>query len=167
MSNVREIKRTRAAQARAPNQGKAMNALYLYPSVAGAFLAVLTFHFTPSSLKRSQDRATAVGETTWVAAEDDAARYRTHSMQEIEAYTLTLQAMASRCERGEYASRDYLHTRLQALREHIDYARGEALKLPSSRGDENFMPAYGHFHRTLVNLKGAFAQAADELNDGA
>ena len=147
-----------------------MNAFYFYPTVAGTLLAALTFHPTPpSTAKRATNQAAfrQEVETTWMAAEDDADRYRTYSMQEIEAYALTLQGLTMRCDQGEFASRDYLRTRLQALREHIDYARAEALKLPSSRGNEQFVPAHAHFHRTLSNLQGAFAETADELSNGA
>jgi hypothetical protein len=146
-----------------------MNAFYFYPTVAGTCLAALTFHSSPSTAKRAADQATIQREmeTTWIAAENDSDRYRTKSMEEIEAYTLILRGMSSRCEQGEFASRDYLRTRLQSLREHIDYARAEALKLPSSGGDGEFTPAYAHFHRTLMNLKGAFSQTADELANGA
>ena len=146
-----------------------MNAFYFYPTVAGTFLAALTFHSSPSKARRGAD-PTAIPEmeTTWIAAENDSDRYRSKSMEEIEAYTLILRGMAARCEQqGELASRDYLRTRLQSLREHIDYARAEALKLPSSSGDEDFTPACAHFHRTLTNLKGAFSQTADELANGA
>jgi hypothetical protein len=145
-----------------------MNAFYFYPTVAGTCLAALTLQITPSTARRAANQAAiSEMETTWIAAENDSDRYRTKSMEEIEAYTLILRGMASRCERGELASRDYLRTRLQSLREHIDYARAEALKLPSSGGDGEFTPAYSHFHRTLMTLKGAFSQTADELANGA
>lgn len=147
-----------------------MNAFYFYPTVAGSLLAALTFRTTPPSPeKRAADRSAALQEveTTWMAAEDDADRYRAYSMQEIEAYAVTLRALISRSEKPEFASRDYLRTRLQSLREHIDYAREEALKLPSSRGEDEFIPAHARFHRTLTNLKGAFAETANELANGA
>ena len=145
-----------------------MNAFYFYPTVASTFLAALTFHSSPSTARRGAN-PTAIPEmeTTWIAAENDSDRYRTKSMEEIEAYTLILRGMTARCEQDEFASRDYLRTRLQSLREHIDYARAEAVKLPSSGGDGEFTPAYAHFHRTLMNLKGAFSQTADELANGA
>ena len=148
-----------------------MNAFYFYPTVAGTFLAALTFHSAASATSASTAGADPTSipemETTWIAAENDSDRYRSKSMEEIESYTLILRGMAARCEQGELASRDYLRTRLQSLREHIDYARAEALKLPSSGGDEDFTPAYAHFHRTLKSLEGAFAQTADELANGA
>jgi hypothetical protein len=146
-----------------------MNASYYLSSAAASIcLAVLTFH-SPPSAKRLPERAAGEHDfnTSWTAVEDDADRFRTDSMQEIEAYALTLRGMASRSEQGDFAARPYLQARLEALREHVDYARAEALKLPSSRGDVEFTPAFSHFHRTLTNLEGAFAQAADELDNGA
>src|SRR5262245_8424245 len=100
---------------------KTMNAQYFYPAVAGTFLAALTFRFTPTSVSQHQpDRAPAIGDTTWVVAEADSDAYRQKSMQEIEAYALTLRSMTARSELPEFAARDYLHTRLEALREHVD-----------------------------------------------
>jgi len=72
--------------------------------------------------------------------------------------------MVRRANRGALGSRSYLYTRLQALREHVDYARSELAKLPRSHGDENFIPAHAHFYRTIKSLEQAFAQAASELN---
>jgi hypothetical protein len=146
-----------------------MNTFYFYSAIATTVVSMLTFHSLRSpSTKRLPDRAVQHEfDTAWGAAEDDAERFRTDSMLEIEAYAMTVKAMASRCEQEEFAARPYLQSRLQALREHVDYARAEALKLPSSRGEEEFTPAYSHFHRTLVSLKGAFTEAAEELSNGA
>lgn len=90
--------------------------------------------------------------------------FRKLTSQEIETCALALDGMVRRADRGALGSRNYLHTRLQALREHVDYARNELVKLPSSQGDENFIPAHAHFYRTMKNLEQAFAQAATELN---
>lgn len=90
--------------------------------------------------------------------------FRKLTSEEIETCALALDGMTRRVNLGSFGTRSYLHTRLQALREHVDYARDELIKLPSSQGDENFIPAYAHFYRTMKSLEQAFAQAATELN---
>jgi len=90
--------------------------------------------------------------------------FRKLTSEEIETCALALEGMKRRADQGAIGSRIYVHTRLQALREHVDYARGELIKLPSSQGDESFIPAHAHFYRTMKSLEQAFAQAATELN---
>lgn len=90
--------------------------------------------------------------------------FRELTSAEIETCALALDGMKRRADRGALGSRSYLYTRLQALREHVDYARDELIKLPSSQGDENFVPAHAHFYQTMKSLEQAFAQAANELN---
>ena len=153
-----------------------MNALPLCTYLVTSTLAVLTF--TP----REQSVAPAPqGEVTFVnsalplrtdshagfepaVAEflDGSEGVRQSTLQDIDGYGLAAAAMVRRC--GD--ARSYLQTRLQALREHVDYARAEAVKLPNSEGDPEFTSAHAHFHRTMTGLREAFAQALDELNDG-
>jgi hypothetical protein len=95
---------------------------------------------------------------------EDPDEFREQSSEEIESCALALEAMARRATQGTAGTRSYLGTRLQALREHVDYARNELLKLPSSQSDESFIPAHAHFYRTMTSLEQAFAQAANELN---
>jgi hypothetical protein len=90
--------------------------------------------------------------------------FRKLTSQEIEACALVLEGMVRRSRDGALGSRTYLNTRLQALREHVDYARSELMKLPSNQSDDNFIPAHAHFYRTMRSLEQAFAQAATELN---
>jgi hypothetical protein len=90
--------------------------------------------------------------------------FRKRTGEEIEACALALDGMVRRANLGTIGSRSYLQTRLQALREHVDYARTELVKLPASQGDEDFISAHAHFYRTLKSLEQAFSQAANELN---
>jgi len=90
--------------------------------------------------------------------------FRERTGKEIEACALALDGMIRRANLGTIGSRSYLQTRLQALREHVDYARTELVKLPASQGDEDFISAHAHFYRTLKSLEQAFSQAANELN---
>jgi hypothetical protein len=90
--------------------------------------------------------------------------FRKLTSQEIETNALALEAMIRRADRGAVGNRRYLNTRLQALREHLDYAREELVHLPSSQGDETFIPAHAHFYRTMKSLEQAFDQAATDIN---
>jgi len=96
--------------------------------------------------------------------EQDPEDFRKLSSEEIESCALALEGLSRRADHGALGSRSYLGTRLRALREHVDYARSELIKLPARRGDENFIPAHAHFYRTIKSLEQAFAQAATELN---
>ena len=148
-----------------------MNALHLSAAVLASAFAVLT----PTSFDRSttlQTRgltsvpaAARVGgwEAAMMAVSSDPDGFRTDSLKEIEGYALATDAMSRHCE----SSRNYLQTRLRALREHADYARAEVVKLPTSAGDPDFKPTYAHFYRTMNGLHEAFRQALNELNDGA
>lgn len=89
--------------------------------------------------------------------------FRRLTSREIETCALALEGMINRADRGVLGSRSYLHTRLRALQEHVDYARNELMKLPSNQGDEDFISAHAHFYRTIKSLDQAFAQAATEL----
>jgi len=95
---------------------------------------------------------------------EDPDEFRKQSSEEIESCALALEGMTNRAAQGTARTRSYLSTRLQALREHVDYARIELVKLPSSQSDETFIPAHAHFYRTMSSLEQAFAQAASELN---
>jgi hypothetical protein len=97
-----------------------------------------------------------------LAVSNNAETFRGEAARDIEGYALATQAMNRRYDR----SRNYLQTRLQALREHVDYARTELVKLPSSEGDPNFTTAHAHFYRTMTGLSEAFSQALNELDDG-
>lgn len=84
----------------------------------------------------------------------------------MQTYAQAWQELRERCDAPAFTSRNYLPTRVRALREHLDYARAELLKLPSSPGDPAFTSAHSHFYRTLRYLEAAFAQAENELNEG-
>ncbi len=153
-----------------------MNALLLTTTIVTSALAALTFTprdrtTNPQSPVRVSFSTTAPSLRTQLAESwedavvsfaEDAEGFRLRSLQDIEGYALATGGMTARCEQ----SRSYLGTRLQALREHVDYARAELLKLPSSLGDPDFTPANAHFHRTMNGLHEAFAQSLNELNDG-
>jgi hypothetical protein len=164
-----------------------MNCSSLIPALAGALLAVASLPrveqyqsvapsqpavvpavvriFEPKSrLAPSRARTPDGWSSTERLLEQNPEDFRKHTSQEIETCALVLEGMVRRARHGALGSRTYLNTRLQALREHVDYARGELIKLPSSQGDENFIPAHAHFYRTMRSLEQAFAQAATELN---
>lgn len=93
---------------------------------------------------------------------DDPEAARQRVLADIEGYALATEAMTRRCGQA----RSYLRTRLQALSEHVDYARAEAVQLPVSEGAPNFSSAHAHFFRTISGLREAFTQALNEMNDG-
>jgi hypothetical protein len=97
--------------------------------------------------------------------EQDVERYRSERSERLESLALAIDGLGKRCDREPFATRPYLRTRVQALRQHLDYAREELVKLPGSQSEESFTPTHAHFYRTLSNLQDAFSQAADEMND--
>jgi hypothetical protein len=105
----------------------------------------------------------------WTAAEQsiehDAEAYRNRASEQLESMGLAIDGLSQRCGRSAFAGRSYLQTRVRALREHVDFAREELMKLPGSQSDETFLPAHAEFYRTLTSLQDAFLQAADELSD--
>lgn len=104
----------------------------------------------------------------WSATEQrierDVETYRSETAQQLESMALAITGLSNRCERSDLATRSYLRTRVQALREHVDFARQELMQLPSSQSEENFTAAHANFYRTLTSLQGAFTQAADEVS---
>ena len=148
-----------------------MNALHIPTAVLTSALAVLTstsFDRSTAPQPRAPTSVTATAsaggwETALIAFSSDPDGFRSDSLKEIEGYALATDAMSRHCE----ASRNYLQTRLQALREHVDYARAEVVKLPTSAADPDFKPTHAHFYRTMNGLQEAFKQALTELNDGA
>jgi hypothetical protein len=148
-----------------------MNALHFSTAVLTSAFAVLTptpFDRSTTAQPRALTSVTATArvggwEAVMFAFSSDPDAFRNDSLKEIEGYALATNAMSRHCE----ASRNYLQTRLQALREHVDYARAEVVKLPTSAGDPDFQPTYAHFYRTMNGLHEAFRQALNELNDGA
>jgi hypothetical protein len=134
------------------------------PSKPATIPAVVRL-YEPDRLSASARTSSPYGwSSTEKMLEEGADDFRKVTSEEIETCALVLEGMMRRSQLGVLESRNYLHTRLQALREHVDYARSELIKLPSSQGDENFIPAYAHFYRTMKSLEQAFAQAANELN---
>jgi hypothetical protein len=148
-----------------------MNALHLSTFVLTSAFAALTLppverSTTPQSRAPTPVKATArLGgwEAGVLALSSNPDGFRADSLKEIEGYALATEAMSRHCE----ASRNYLQTRLQALREHVDYARAEIVKLPTRASDPDFKPTYAHFYRTMNGLQEAFRQALNELNEGA
>jgi hypothetical protein len=148
-----------------------MNALHLSTAVFTSAFAVLTLPSVDRPAAPQPRASTSVtapaGVGGWEAAlmalSTDPDGFRSDSLKEIEGYALATDAMSRHCG----ASRNYLQTRLQALREHVDYARAEVVKLPTSPGDTDFKPTYAHFYRTMNGLHEAFRQTLNELNDGA
>jgi hypothetical protein len=148
-----------------------MNALHFSTAVLTSAFAVLTSTSGDRATTPRPRAVTSVTATThdggWEAAtiafSSNPDAFRNDSLKEIEGYALATNAMNRHCE----ASRNYLQTRLQALREHVDYARAEVAKLPESAGDPDFQSTYAHFYRTMNGLHEAFRQALNELNDGA
>jgi len=150
-----------------------MNAISLCSGVITTMFAVLTF--SPRERPEMAVRPVAFAasepslrlDTGWEAAMetagDDATAFRNRAIQDIEGFAVATKAMSRRCAE----SRSYLRTRVQALCEHVDYAREELLKLPSSQGDADFVAAHAHFDRTMNGLREAFAQALNEVDDGA
>ena len=163
-----------------------MNCSCLIPAMAGGLLAVLSLQPVSSdrSSRSSSQHAVvpavvrifnptpaahlASSPHGWSSIERQLERspedFRNQASQEIETCALALDGLTRRANVGTLGTRSYLQTRLQALREHVDYARSELIKLPASQGDEHFIPAHAHFHRTMKSLEHAFAQAATELN---
>jgi hypothetical protein len=91
---------------------------------------------------------------------DEPEGYRAKVMQEIESYARGTQALTRRSDQ----SRSYLRTRIQALNEHVDFARNELLVLSADPSDDNYTPAHARFHTTLTGLREAFAQTFTEVN---
>jgi hypothetical protein len=159
-----------------------MNSLSLISALAGGLVAIVSFQRVERSQTPGLSQPTLVPAVVRVYApnrlastqranpdtgkvfEQNAEEFRKVTSVEIETCALALQGMVRRSQLGALGSRNYLHTRLQALREHVDYARSELIKLPSSEGAEDFIPAYAHFYRTMKSLEQAFSQAANELN---
>jgi hypothetical protein len=163
-----------------------MNSLSLISALTGGLITVLSFQsaeenkadpsqptFVPAVIRviqpvrmvaSTQAKTPQGGSSTEAMLEENTEEFRKLTSQEIETLSLALDGMVRRSNLGAVGSRSYVNTRLQALREHVDYARSELVKLPSSQGDENFIPAYAHFYRTMKSLEQAFAQAANELN---
>jgi hypothetical protein len=150
-----------------------MNALYISTALLTSVVAVLTsspFERSASSKPQARTSSPAAApaeptrdwEATVVALSNDPNGFWIRSFQDIEGYGLATQAMARRCEE----SRSYLKTRLQALREHLDYARAELQKLPTSESDPDFNVKHAHFHRTMNGLQEAFTQVLNEVTDG-
>jgi hypothetical protein len=148
-----------------------MNALHASTVILTSAFAALTFPSVERSTTSQSRAPTSVTATAQVGGWDTAVLalssnpdgFRADSLKEIEGYALATDAMSRHCE----ASRNYLQTRLQALREHVDYARAEIVKLPTKTSDPDFTPTYAHFYRTMNGLHEAFRQALNELNDGA
>lgn len=65
-------------------------------------------------------------------------------------------------ETGPMASRPYFVTRVRALQEHLDFARGELEKLPPDAEEGGYIAARKNFNRTLGNLENAVNAAHDE-----
>jgi len=162
-----------------------MNLFRLPAALAGTAFAVLTLpHPAPKVPEpdRAQVEPVALRFLTsppaeridlgagWTATEarieQNVEAYRNQSSEQLESIALAVDGLAKRCDRPTYEGRSYLHTRIQALREHVDFARGELQQLPSSQSDETFLPAHARFYRTLATLQEAFTQAADEMSDG-
>ena len=163
-----------------------MNSSCLIPGLAGGLLALVSvqqiekeqtpgpsFTTVPAVVRivAPGHVTSAIGKSdarNWASMEmlldENPGEFRKRTGQEIEACALALEGMVRRANLGTIGSRSYLQTRLQALREHVDYARSELVKLPASQGDEDFIPAHAHFYRTLKSLEQAFSQAANELN---
>lgn len=155
-----------------------MNALNLSSTLMVAALAALypSYHHTPpappspttqlsfaaasADLRSERDLGWEPAMASYSA---DSEAYRAKATKEIDSYALATQAMGQRCDQ----SRSYLRTRLQALREHVEYAREELSKLPVSQGEPDFVPAQAHFYRTMNGLEEAFTQALNEVEDGA
>jgi hypothetical protein len=164
-----------------------MNSLNLFSAVAGGLLAALSLprleaprppvsskskvvpavvrFVEPGGVARIGNAAMPFGRSLTEGLQEATPEdFRNLTSREIETCALVIDAMVRRANQGTIGSRSYLHTRLRALREHVDYARSELIKLPSDQSDENFLPAYAHFFRTMRSLEQAFAQAATELN---
>jgi hypothetical protein len=155
-----------------------MNALTLSSTLAVAALAVIypnhrqaappaapaPAHVSFATANASLRSVDNLGwEPAMAAYSADSESYRARASKEIDSYALATRAMGQRCD----DSRSYLHTRLQALREHVDYAREELSKLPVSQGETDFVPAQAHFTRTMNGLQEAFTQVLNEVEDGA
>lgn len=130
------------------------------PPPAEAVPTHLAFAAASANLRTERDLG---WEPAMAAYSADSESYRAKAGQEIDSYALATQAMGRRCDQ----TRSYLRTRVQALREHVDYAREELSKLPVSQGEPDFVPAQAHFHRTMNGLQEAFTQALNEVEDGA
>lgn len=161
-----------------------MNLSCFIPATVGGLLALVSFQplkrdvsistsnrFVPAVVRLAQPRTAPSSPGTtdnWTSVEGLLERnpeeFRKLTSQEIETNALALEAMIRRADRGTVGNRSYLNTRLQALREHLDYAREELVHLPSSQGDETFIPAHAHFYRTMKSLEQAFDQAATDIN---
>lgn len=104
---------------------------------------------------------------TWEGNEErilaDPLLYRQTMMQQLERRGQLLAQMSLRCSAPDFAHRGYLVTRVRALRQQLDYARAECVRLPVSLGDEAFTASHAEFHRTSQGLDGAIVQLADEL----
>jgi hypothetical protein len=150
--------------------------IHLFPiTVASSLVAALTFGpgpkptTAPSIQLESRTPSMALiapppqsWEETMDALSINSEVFRINKLQQIERYARDAQGLSTRCE----SSRTYLQTRVQALREHVDYARAELQKLPSSQGDPEFLSAQAHFYRTMNGLHDAFIQLHDEVDGG-
>jgi hypothetical protein len=99
------------------------------------------------------------------AIEHDVEAYRNRSSEQLESLGLAIDGLNQRCNRPQFVGRSYLQTRVRALREHLNFAQAELVKLPGSQSDESFRQAHAEFYRTLTTLQEAFSQAAEELSD--
>jgi hypothetical protein len=66
--------------------------------------------------------------------------------------------------KGGFASREYFGTRVKALREHLEFARGELRKMPEDK--KEFPDARKRMNNTLDGLEGAVSEAQKEVSIG-
>lgn len=93
------------------------------------------------------------------------AEYRQGANRQLDEVAGDLERLQADSKQAHLASREYFQTRLRALREHLEYARAELIKLPGDQAEKDFEFARKHFNHTLESLEEAVAQAREEARE--
>ncbi len=120
--------------------------------------------------RETKDAADAASRTLREAWKDtkaylsqDGAEYRAGASAKLDELSAEIDVMKKRAPSTRVGSRPYFATRLQALREHQDYARLELARMPADRDTAAYSAARKDFDHTIDSLEEAIDDAAQEL----
>ena len=119
--------------------------------------------------QETKEVATVVEKKTresWSATKayvsEDAGEHRAAANARVKELTEEYATLQSRSD-FHSAERPYLQTRIQALREHLEYAAAELQKLPTDAAHPRYAVGRKHFDETVNHLEKAVDQVRAEL----
>lgn len=102
--------------------------------------------------------------TTKAYLSTDPAEFRAGASRKLDELAASIDNLKT-AETGPMASRPYFQTRVRALSEHLDFARGELSKLPADASQGDYSVARKNFNHTLGSLEDAVHAARSEAYD--